>query len=216
MSLRLVFLTLTAVLLCAGAAWAQPGATLSGQLPQWREGEAEVLLLLPRHVPPPFTRPADALVVGAVDASGVFTITLPEAFPRDGYVPVGEFLDPECTEARVSPADATYVPIAYGAYGPDGRLIGEIFQASSAHAGPAPGEYSILSGLADAGFEIRGACADDRRRVVEDYDFSVGAGWHDIVQRFARHPDRDGWRIDRWRNEEVPGDAVWTLLRPPG
>jgi hypothetical protein len=117
----------------------------------------------------------------------------------------------------VAPEDAVYVPIALAVYDSDGRLIGEIFEASpglSVAVGPSPGEYTVVSGYADEGFTLTGKCSDSRRRVVEDYDFTVEAGWHDIIQSFEEDPGRERWRIDAWRNDPVPEDAVWVLLRP--
>lgn len=196
---------------------AQPGAILSGTVSGWQDGDAEVVLLLPRHIPPPYVRPADAPVIGSVASDGSLTIAVPERFPPDEFVPVADFLDPGCTELSLAPESATYFPIAYGVYRDNGSLIGEVFLGNRALAdapGPVPGGYSLLHGYADQPFSLQGQCEDPRRRVIEDYDVDVEAGWHDVVQRFEDAPDREGWRIDRWRAEAVPEDAVWLLLRP--
>ena len=201
----------------AGLVLAQSAPSFEGQVQGWQDGEAEIVLLAPGHVPPPFVRPAEAPTIGQIAEDGRFSLTLPESLPEDAFVPVDDFLDPGCVDAVLDPPDATYFPVAYGIYRDDGSLIGEIFRASSgADVGPQPGEYSTLPGYAEQSFTLSGVCPNPTRRVEEDYDFSVEAGWHEIVQSFEEHPSEPGWRIDRWRNEPVPDDAIWVILRPPG
>lgn len=216
MSVRLFPVMSLVVLASSSTVLAQSGTTLSGELSTWRDGSAEIVLLAPRHIPPPFVRPANSPTIGTVAGDGSFRLTIPERFPEDEFVPVVDYLDSNCSGASLEPRDAVYFPMTYGVYKSDGTLIGEIFRGSpGAGRGPAPGEFSTLPGYANRPFTLRGECPDPSRRVVEDYDFSVEAGWHEIVQSFAEHPDQSGWRIDRWRNEPVPANATWTLIRPP-
>ena len=193
---------------------AQDSLTFSGQVQDWQYGEAQ--LIIPGSVPPPLSRPEGAPVIGAVAADGSFTFTLPETMPEEDFVPVGEFLDPGCTDLTVSPEDASYYPVAIVAYRSDGSVIGEIFRGSPGiEAGPIPPGYSVLSGYATESFTVRGSCPAPDRAVVEDYDFAVEPGWHDVIQRFMEAPERPNWRIDRWVSEPIPDDAVWVLIRPP-
>lgn len=216
MSERLKAVVTFAALIFSTTVLAQSGTTLSGVVPRWQEGEADIVLLPPRHVPPPFTRPSDSLQIGTVAEDGTFTITLPESLPREEFVPVARFLDPGCAELSLEPAEAAYFPITFGVYDAGGALIGELFRGSTgAEQGPIPGEYTTLPGYAEQGFTLRGSCPDPRRPVVEEYDVSVEAGWHELVQTFTEHPEKTGWRIDRWRNEPVPEQAVWLLIGPP-
>lgn len=203
-------------LILSTAAFAQPGSTLRGTVPGWDDGEARVVLLGARHVPPPRVRPADARTIGSIASDGEFAITLPEDFPAGDFVPVAEFLDPGCPELSLEPRDAVYFPVIYGIYRDDGTLIGEIFRGSpGAEKGPLPGEFTTLPGYAEQSFTLSGSCPDSRRFVVEDYELDVEAGWHELVQSFTEHPEKAGWRSDLWRNEAVPDDAIWILLRPP-
>ena len=205
-----------ATLTCSTTVLAQSGSTLSGTVQGWQDGEAEIVLLAPRHVPPPFARPADAPTIGTVGEDGSLSISVPESFPEEEFVHVAQFLDPGCSDASLEPPDAVYFPVTFGVYTAEGGLVGEVFRGSSgAERGPLPGEFTTLPGYAEEPFELRGSCTDPRRRVVEDYDFSVDGGWHEIVQSFTEHPERAGWRIDRWRNEPVPEKAVWLLITPP-
>lgn len=121
MFVRLIAVMSVSTVMCSGLVLARPDTSSSGSLPGWQDGEAEVVLLEPRHVPPPFVRPSNSTTIGRVAADGRFSI----------------------------------------------------------------------------------------------YDFSVGAGWHEIVQSFAEHPEQPGWRVDRWRKQSVPEDAVRVLIRPP-
>lgn len=195
---------------------AQPGSTMSGTIPNWEDGEARIVLLGPRQVPPPRVRPAGVQTIGTITADGSFTLDVPGSFTEEDFVPVAEFLDPGCSNIALEPPDAVYFPVIYGVYRDDGTLIGEIFRGSpGAEKGPIPGEFTSLPGYAEQSFTLTGSCPDERRFVVEDYDFSVEAGWHELIQSFTEHPDKAGWRSDLWRNQAVPDQATWILLRPP-
>lgn len=195
---------------------AQPDATVTGTVTGWQYGEANVVLLAPRHVPPPFVRPGSAPTIGAVASDGAFTINLPESFPDEDFVPAAGFLDPTCSDLSVDPPDASYVPIIYAVYRDDESLLGEIFRGSpGVERGPLPGEFTTLPGYAEHSFSLNGSCPDPRRSVIEDYDFTVDAGWHELIQSFTENPERVGWRTDLWRNQAVPDEAIWILIQPP-
>lgn len=214
---RLPMLVALFALVCSSTALAQSESIVAGEVEEWQGRAADLVLLTHRHIPPPFVRPAGVPTVGTVEPDGSFTLSIPSPFSTEDSVGVVDFLDPGCAGGVVTPEGATYVPLAIVAYDSEGALVGEIFQASAGSGlgvGPVPGGYSIVYGYSDDGFALRGTCPDARRQVVEDYDFAVGAGWHEVVQRFEEDPNRVGWRIDRWRSEPVPEDAVWVMISP--
>lgn len=209
---RALLVTLAGAVL--GIAWVQEGPAFSGTISGWSFGEGDLVMHSPTQGRPPQNLTAEQPVIGSVASDGSFRFGLPAAPPEERLVPVAN--GAACADLTAEPSDAEFFPLDVIVYDADGRLAGLLFPVSPGGGnGPVVGGYSVLMGYTEGGVSVSGSCFDPGRKVEERHEASVEPGWHLLVQRFEDHPEREGWRLDRWRSEPMPDDVEWVLLTPP-
>ena len=191
---------------------AQNDLTFSGQLSNWEGGEAQLVLNVATGPPAPTLGP-DSVVIGDLAADGSFNFTLPESMPEEALVPYSEVLGADhCEEASITPEDALAAPVAIAIYTDEG-LVGGLFRANPEYQpGQGPPDYRLAVGYTPGEVTVQGRCTRTEAPVpfVDEFDFTVGPGWHQLVVWVRQDPNANSFS-----NDPVPEDAAWKVFRPP-